>query len=175
MAPKTLLPYIVLSQILPISFTAALFVIHLHLHLADNTPAAQAPPPAKKPTSKPLASPLLPSLLLNLSLLALPTLRQSRSSLFIPTVLFTRILLVLPYTGLLRLSDREVGRCITLSAGFMVAGLWRVRGKVSLGGLVGVLGRGYGEVYGGWAVKTLAWDAVLGGVVAGVLSWGGGV
>jgi hypothetical protein len=175
-----MLPYILLGQILPVSFTVSLFLVHLHLAAPEltTTPTsaekqshiAQAPestsevqlPPHRK------TSLLLPTILLNTVLLSLAPLRQH--ALFIPLVLFTRLLLLLPFTGRISTRSVEVDRCITVSGGFVIANLmafWRGYGvweSVLRGG-----------EFAGHAVMTFAWDIVVVGVVGRVLAWGGGV
>lgn len=167
-----MLPFILLGQNLPISFTAALFIMHLHLRAADERPATVSTkktdnPERAQPTQKPIASLMLPTLLLNATLLALPRLRNHPG--FPYLVLFERMLLVLPHTGLLRLSAADVQRSAAVSGGFVVANWAMMRKSVVVRDVVTAL------VWKGQAVKTMGWDAVLSGVVYGVLSWGGGV
>ncbi|KAF1828548.1 hypothetical protein BDW02DRAFT_224142 [Decorospora gaudefroyi] len=77
---STMRPYILLSQILPISFTITLFIIQIHLS-STNT---QTQPPAKhsphalpsNPHRNPIALLQLPNILLNVSLLLQPTLQH---------------------------------------------------------------------------------------------------
>lgn len=176
-----MLPYILLGQILPVSFTVSLFLVHLHLaapELATAPTSAEkhsitvrstnSPPEVQAPTHR-KTSLLLPTILLNTVLLSLAPLRQH--TLFIPLVLFTRLLLLLPFTGRISTREVEVDKCITVSGGFVIANLmafWRGYGVWE-----SVL-RGGGE-FGGHAVMTFAWDIVVAGVVGRVLAWGGGV
>jgi hypothetical protein len=168
---STMQTYILLSQILPISFTVTLFIIQLHLAFPD----IQLPTPAKdstesqsaSPRRKPLASLQLPNILLNASLLALPSLQSH--SIFSILLLFGRAILLLPQSGLISLKDSEVVKCITVSGGFAVANAAMMRKDLTFGGVLGALGNG------GYAVKALGWDAVLGLVVYAVMGWGGGV
>jgi hypothetical protein len=168
---STMRTYILLSQILPISLTVTLFIIQLHLA----SPDIQAPTPSSDPTQsqspparrKPLASLQLPNILLNASLLAQPSLRSQ--SIFSSLLFFERAILLLPHSGLISLRDSEIVKCITVSGGFAVANAAMMRKDLSFGGLVGALGNG------GYAVKALGWDAVLGLAVYAVLGWGGGV
>ena len=163
--------YILLSQILPITFTAALFIIKLHL----SSPDIQFPTPsnelteaqAKAARRKPIASLQLPNILLNASLLALPTLRSH--SIFTTLVLVERLILLLPHSGLVSLRDMEVVKSITVSVGFMVANAAMMRKELTFGGVKAALEEG------GFAVKALGWDAVLGGWLHMVLGWGSGV
>jgi len=67
------------------------------------------------------------------------------------------------------LRDADVVKCITVSGGFAVANAAMMRKDLTPGSIVGSL------VNGGYAVKALGWDAVLGLIVYGVLGWGGGV
>jgi hypothetical protein len=168
---STVRTYILLSQILPISFTVTLFIIQLHLASPDIQPPtpsedstqSQSPPVRRKP----LASLQLPNILLNASLLALPSLQSH--SIFSVLLLFTRVILLLPHSGLITLKDSEIVKCITVSGGFAVANAATIREDLTFGGVVSALGNG------GYAVKALGWDAVLGFVVYAVLAWGGGV
>ena len=57
-------------------------------------------------------------------------------------------------------------KCITVSGGFAVADLAMIREDLTFGGAVSALRNG------GYAVKALGWDAVLGFVVYMVLEWG---
>lgn len=63
-----------------------------------------------------------------------------------------------------------MSKCVYVACGFVVANWMRGRKEVGLGDVIGALGSG--TMY---AVKALGWDAVLGGLVYGVLAWGGGV
>lgn len=165
--------YILLSQVLPISFTAALFIIQLHISSPDIQPtplpsdSSNSNQPSPPQRVKPKASLQLPNILLNASLLALPSLRSH--PIFSTLVLFERAILVLPYSSLLSLRDEEVVKCITVAGGFVVANAAMMRKELNLR----VLLRAFGE--GGFAVRSLGCDAVMGLVVAGVLGWGGGV
>ncbi|KAH6629171.1 hypothetical protein C7974DRAFT_412990 [Boeremia exigua] len=162
--PTQILPFIVLGQTLPISFTAALFIIHLHLSAPDLVGQKQQHP---EQPNRPIASPLIPSILLNALLLAQPPLRSHPNFSFL--VLAERVLLTLPHTGLLRLGGAEAKKSAAVSGGFVVAHWAGLRKGVSVWGVCRAL------VGGGGAVKALGWDAVMGVVVWGVLSWGGGV
>ena len=175
-----MLQYILLGQILPVSFTVSLFLVHLHLAAPELT---TTPTSAEKqsntaqsthstsevqaPTHR-KTSLLLPTILLNTVLLSLAPLRQH--TLFIPLVLFTRLLLLLPFTGRISARSVEVDKCMIVSGGFVIANLmafWKGYGvwdSVLRGG-----------EFGGHAVMTFAWDIVVAGVVGRVLAWGGGV
>jgi hypothetical protein len=168
---STMRTYILLSQILPISFTVTLFIIQLHL----SSPDIQPPTPAKDPTQsqspparrKPLALLQLPNILLNASLLAQPSLRGH--SIFSSLLFFERSILLLPHSGLISLRDSEIVKCITVSGGFAVANAAMMRKDLTFGGVTGALGNG------SYAVKALGWDAMLGLITYVVLRWGGGV
>ena len=159
--------FILLSQILPISFIVCLFIIQLHLSAPDIQPRTSTSPPPAGPAKKPVASLHLPNTLLNLLLLAQPSLRNH--SLF-STILFAeRFILLLPHSGLIKLRKGDVSKCLYVASGFVVANWMRGRKETSFGQVVGALS------HGAYAVKALGWDAVLGGAVCGVLTWGGGV
>ena len=81
--------------------------------------------------------------------------------------------MLLPHSGLVSLKDSEVVKCITVAGGFLMANAVMMRKGLSWYRVVGALDGG--ESNGGYAVKALGWDAILGVVVAGVLGWGGGV
>ncbi|KAH9876619.1 hypothetical protein J1614_003751, partial [Plenodomus biglobosus] len=163
---STMRTYILLSQILPISLTANLFIIQLHLAAPEfQDPRHKKEVAAKRKT--PTASLQIPNILLNTALLALPALREN--SVFSPLVLFERLILLLPHSGLMSLRDAEIAKCITVSGGFLVANAGRLRKELSVGGVWSTLGDGE------YAVKALSWDAVLGAVVCAILGWGGGV
>ncbi|KNG50974.1 hypothetical protein TW65_71803 [Stemphylium lycopersici] len=163
--------YILLSQILPISFTVSLFLIQLHLSSPDIMPKAAAetltkPDPAPK-RRKPIASLQIPNILLNAALLALPALRTDSTFMVILSV--ARAVLLLPQSQLMSLRDADVVKCITVSGGFAVANAAMLIKDLTLNGLLGAIGDG------GYAVKALGWDAILGFIVYIVLGWGGGV
>jgi hypothetical protein len=168
---STMRTYISLSQILPISFTVTLFIIQLHLA----SPEIQPPTPVKDAAAsqlspgrrKPLASLQLPNVLLNASLLALPSLRSH--SIFSIVLLFGRAILLLPHSELISLPNSEIAKCITVSGGFAIANAAMIGKILTFRGVVGALGNG------GYAMKALGWDAVLGLIVYAVLGWGGGV
>jgi hypothetical protein len=165
---KTLFPFILLSQILPISFTSTLFIIQLHLASPDIQDPTQTPPPAIPQRRKTIASPHLPNILLNATLLALPSLRMH--PIFPSLILFSRFILLLPHTSLVSLRESDIDKCVFVGAGFLVA-------SQMMGDRVGVK---YGSEIkalwqGGYAVKALGWDAVLGAVVWLCMAWGGGV
>jgi hypothetical protein len=170
---RTMLPFIVLGQNLPISFTAALFVIALHLSAPDVNPNASEAQKSKDktqhahPKQTPIASLTLPTLLLNATLLAQPSLRRHPG--FSYLLLAERLLLVLPHTGLLKITRSDVHRSAAISGGFVVANLAMLRHELSVSNVFSAL------VWKGQAVKTMGWDAVLSAVVYGVLGWGGGV
>jgi hypothetical protein len=182
-----MLPYVMLGQILPISFTLTLFLVHLHLASPDLAPAPPASESPKKslsesstsdvklqeqgqsyPTRK--TSLLLPTILLNAVLLSLAPLRQH--ALFIPLVLFTRLLLLLPYTGRISTRSVEVDRCMMVSGGFVMANLMALWKGYGIWDVLSVL---RGGEFGGHAVRTFAWDSIVAGAVGRVLAWGGGV
>ncbi|KAH7381364.1 hypothetical protein DE146DRAFT_681874 [Phaeosphaeria sp. MPI-PUGE-AT-0046c] len=153
----TMRNFILLSQILPISFTAALFLIQCHLASPDlqtTSPKEEAKPQRKTP----MATLHLPNMLLNASLLALPSLRAH--PIFSGLVLFERLILLLPHTGLLKLRASDMDKCLIASAGFIVAGQWQARkAGMKIGSEFKALS------HGGYAVKALGWDAVLGAAV----------
>ena len=165
-----MIPFIILGQNLPISFTAALFIIQLHLAAPDvssNNISNSKQTQHAQPKQQPIASLMLPTIILNAILLAQPSLRGHPG--FSYLLLAERLLLVLPHTGLLKLSNADVQRSAAISGGFVVANWAMLRKDVSVGGVLNAL------VWKGQAVKTMGWDAVLGAVVWGILSWGGGV
>lgn len=176
-----MLPYITLGQILPISFTASLFIMQLHLStlLLEEEKSVPAPGPAPHGDTapeKPLQAPkqtfkksslTIPTILLNASLLALPRLTDHLA--FIPLVLFIRLLLLLPYSGRISLRDADVLQSISVSGGFVVANLAMMRKVVGWKDVLRVI------KVGREAVKTVGWDAQIGALVYAVLGWGGGV
>jgi hypothetical protein len=160
--------YILLGQILPISFTVSLFLIQLHLSSPDIAVAKDAPKPGSTPKRrKPIATLQIPNILLNAALLALPALRSN--SVFSLLLLVTRAVLLLPHSSTMSLRDADVVKCITVSGGFAVSNAAMLRKDLTVGSVVGSLGTG------GYAVRALGWDAVLGLIVYVVLGWGGGV
>ena len=160
--------YILLGQILPISFTVSLFLIQLHLSSPDIAVAKEASKTdVTTKRRKPIATLQIPNILLNAALLALPALRSN--SVFSSLLLVTRAVLFLPHFSAMSLRDADVVKCITVSGGFAVANAAMMRKDLTPGGVVGSL------VNGGYAVKALGWDAVLGLIVYVVLGWGGGV
>jgi hypothetical protein len=160
--------YILLGQILPISFTVSLFLIQLHLSSPDIAGAKDvSKPDVISKRRKPIATLQIPNILLNAALLALPALRSN--SIFSVLLLVTRAVLLLPYSETMSLRDADVVKCITVSGGFAVANAAMMRKDLTLSGVVGSLANG------GYAVKALGWDAVLGLIVYVVLGWGGGV
>ena len=164
---KTTLPFILLGQNLPISFAMALFIIQLHLSAPDVPGSEKKKQQNPQPKRAPLASSLLPTIILNAMLLATPTLRSHPG--FSYLVLAERLLLFLPHTGLLKLSDADLQKSAAVSGGFVAANWAMMRkGLVTKDFFTALLWKGQ-------AVKTMAWDAVLSAVVYGVLSWGGGV
>jgi hypothetical protein len=164
--------FILLSQTLPISFTVCLFLIQLHL----SSPDIQAPESKKNSaksspttliTRAPIASLQIPNILLNACLLAQPSLRGH--PIFSSLLFLERFLLLLPHTGLIRLKKHDGDKSIMISAGFLMASQWMGRKNAELGAEFQSL------LEGGFAVKALGWDAVLGAIVGLCLSWGGGV
>ena len=166
---STMRDYVLLSQVLPISFTISLFLIQLHLSSPDLAPpkAAGEPKEPLTPRRKPIATLQIPNILLNAALLALPALRTN--SVFDILLLVSRAVLLLPHFSFVSLRNSDVTKCITVSGGFAMANIAMMRKDMTFGGVVGALGDG------GYAVKALGWDAVLGIVVFMVLGWGGGV
>lgn len=178
-----MVPWIVLSQTLPIAFAASLFIIQLHLDTLGLSPGPQKKENSKisdssKPassqetnnTSQPQAmktSLVLPTILFNVALLALSSLKDH--SIFIPFVLFTRLLLLVPHTGRIRFSQNDILQSVSISFGFFVANLTMSRGTTTFGEVVGGLRNG------GFATKTLGYDAELGLLLCAILRWGGGV
>ncbi|KAK3214932.1 hypothetical protein GRF29_19g1719127 [Pseudopithomyces chartarum] len=122
LSTRTMIPFIALSQILPITFTACLFTIQLHLSALGVSNSSPTPPP--KPKTQPTVTPskpssngiplLLPTLALNALLISIPTLS---STLFIPALLLTRVILLLPHTGRLRARDQDVLQSVAVSLG----------------------------------------------------------
>lgn len=173
LAPKTTLPFIILAQTLPVSFTAALFIALLHLSSPDlrthgaATSNDETPRRSAQPKQNPIASLMLPTLLLNATLLAQPSLRSHPG--FAYLVLFERLLLVLPHAGLLNIAAADVRRGAAVSGGFVVANWGMLRRSLAVKDVLAAL------VWKGQAVKTMGWDVVLSVVVYGMLSWGGGV
>ncbi|EUC48579.1 hypothetical protein COCMIDRAFT_34062 [Bipolaris oryzae ATCC 44560] len=163
--------YTLLSQILPISFTVLLFIIQLHLSSPDIASMETSKDLAKAKSvprrRSPIASLQIPNILLNAALLALPALRSN--SIFMVLLLLARAILLLPHSAIMSLRDADVVKCITVSGGFAVASVATMRKDLSYGGVLGSLGDG------GYAIKSLAWDALLGLIAYAVLGWGGGV
>ncbi|KAF2624565.1 hypothetical protein BU25DRAFT_373949, partial [Macroventuria anomochaeta] len=164
---KTMVPFIILGQNLPISFTVALFIIQLHLAALDVAGSEKRTKTHAQPKQKPVASLMLPTILLNALLLAQPSLRGHPG--FSYLLLAERALLLLPHTRLLKLSDADIKKSAAISGGFVVANWAMLRKDVNVGDVVMAL------VWRGQAVKTIGWDALLSAVIYGVLSWGGGV
>ena len=175
-----MVPYVVLSQILPISFTACLFIIQLHLDAMGLSPSSSPPPKAKASSDSKTAgekkkpepgfkksSLTLPTIILNAVVLALPAMKGSQ--IFIPMVLFTRLMLLVPHTGRTRFSQNDVLQSVSISFGFVVAALTMLRGSTTFRETIAGVGNG------GYAVKTLGYDAELALLVCAVLKWGGGV
>lgn len=105
--------------------------------------------------------------MLNIALIALPRLRFH--PVFIPMVLFTRLILFMPFTGRISLEDDKVVSSISISGGFVVANFAMLRKLVGWRDVYAVLN------VGGEAVKTLAWDVQISALVFAALGWGGGV
>jgi len=162
-------PFIILGQNLPISFASALFIIKLHLSAPDVVPNNETENRTQhaQPKQAPVASLMLPTLLLNATLLAQPSLHGHPG--FSYLLLFERLLLVLPHTGLLKINAADMQRSAAISGGFVVANWAMMRKSLVVRDVLTAL------VWKGQAVKTMGWDAVLSLVVYGVLSWGGGV
>jgi hypothetical protein len=164
---KTMQPFILLSQILPISFTICLFVIQLHLASPD-IQTLSSTKPTKPIRRTPIASLHLPNILLNAALLALPPLRSH--PIFSSLLMLSRFVLLLPHTGLISLRATDIDKSLMVCAGFIVASQMMGEKK----GLKPIA-QVQALVNGGYAVKALGWDAVLGGIVWGIVGWGGGV
>ncbi|KAK7185947.1 hypothetical protein DPSP01_009901 [Paraphaeosphaeria sporulosa] len=179
---RTMFPYIVLSQTLPITLTASLFIIQLHLDAvglspdrlktevsktSDSSKVSPAPtantpePPARK------TSLVIPTILFNAVLLALSSLQGH--SIFILLVLFTRLLLLLPHTRQVRFSQNDILQSVSISFGFFVANLTMSRGTTTFREVV------QGLKNGGFATRTLGYDAEFGLLLCAILRWGGGV
>jgi hypothetical protein len=165
-------PYVLLSQILPISFTVSLFIIQLHLAnlgISPNPSPSQKtdgePPQPKKVYKK--SSLTLQTIMLNIALIALPRLRFH--PVFVPMILFTRLVLFMPFTGRTSLEDEKVVSSISISGGFVVANYAMLRKLVGWKDVYAVLN------IGGEAAKTLAWDVQISALVYAALGWGGGV
>lgn len=180
-------PFILLSQILPMSFTASLFIIQLHLSRAqtaiqphdpnskaapDSSMASTSKTSLSNRTRKPIASLHLPNIMLNALLLAQPLLAHQRASTqyTIPILLLERLILLLPHSGLLNLKDSAVVKAITISGAFVSTSWYMSRRELVIKDVVRAL---TGET--DYAVKALGWDAVLGGLLYLVLGWGGAV
>jgi hypothetical protein len=171
---KTMINFILLSQILPISFTVSLFIMQLHLTAQDVQPTSLPnASPTYSATAEPRVSPHIPNVILNVLLLAQPFLRHK--PVFSTLLFLERGILLLPHTGLLSLKNGNVVRCAAITGAFMATSLWVARQDLEVGNVLRVLGGGLDEGEGGYAVKALGWDAVLGAVVYGVLVWNGGV
>jgi len=84
-------------------------------------------------------------------------------------VLFTRLILFMPFTGRISLEDDKVVSSISISGGFVVANFAMLRKLVGWRDVYAVLN------VGGEAVKTLAWDVQISALVFAALGWGGGV
>ncbi|KAJ4299045.1 hypothetical protein N0V90_004289 [Kalmusia sp. IMI 367209] len=175
-SPSRTVPYIMLSQILPITFTACLFIIQLHLDAIGLTPdgtsneALKVGDQPKTAQNQPLikkSSLALPTILLNASLLALPSLKSH--PVFIPLVLFTRLVLLVPHAGRIGLREKDVLQSISITGGFVVANFAMLRNVVGWRDVVKGLNNGSP------ALKTLGWDAELGTFMCAILDWGGGV
>ncbi|KAL5404169.1 hypothetical protein PMIN06_003283 [Paraphaeosphaeria minitans] len=181
---RTMVPYAVLSQILPITFTASLFIIQLHLDAVGlsphrwNTEISKTTDPSKvsspaAPTANTAVSQarktslVIPTILFNAALLALSSLKGH--STFIPLVLFTRVLLLIPSTGRIRFSQNDTLQSVSISFGFFVANLTMSRGTTTFGEVVN------GLTIGGFATRTLGYDAELGLLLCAILRWSGGV
>jgi hypothetical protein len=161
--------FILLSQILPISFTVCLFLIQLHVASPDvQGENEKKGGEAERKKFNPIASMQLPNILLNACLLAQPSLRGH--GIFSALVLFERLILLLPHTGLIGLREADIDKSMFVGAGFIVASqMMGGRKNVKFGSEVKAL------YDGGYAVKALGWDAVLGAVVWLCVAWGGGV
>ncbi|KAJ4349516.1 uncharacterized protein N0V89_008132 [Didymosphaeria variabile] len=125
-------------------------------------PKTETPQPQAKKTSL-----VIPTILFNAALLALSSLRSH--SIFMPLVLFTRLLLLVPHTGRLRFSQNDILQSVSISFGFLVANLTMSRGTTTFREVVAGLSNG------GFATKTLGYDAELGLLICAILGWGGGV
>lgn len=163
--------YVLLSQILPIGFTASLFIIQLHLAARDIQPSSSSTPPST--TSADSVTPLIPNTILNALLLTQPFLRHK--SVFSTILFLERGILLLPHTRLLSLRRRDITTCVVITAMFVATSLWMARRELEVGNMLRVLGGGLDEGEGGFAVKALGWDSVLGAIVYGVLVESGGV
>lgn len=135
---------------------------------SPSPPTTSSTQPPQNP--KALTSLTLPTILLNGSLLSLPSLRNHRA--FIPLVLFTRLILLVPHSKRINTRSAEMSRSLILSAGFIVANLAVLKKGYGVTDIVE--GFGGGE-FGGHAVRALARDAGFGALVSRVLWWGGGV
>lgn len=168
--------YITLSQILPISFSMCLFIIQLHLDTIGLSPDASSnylkkkktqTENQKKPPQIKRSSLALPTIILNVLLLALPSLKNH--AVFIPLVLLVRLMLFVPHTGRVALTEQNVMQSISIAGGCVVANLAMLRSVLKFWDVVNGLSRG------GFAVKALGRDFQLGTLVYAVLGWGGGV
>ncbi|KAF2438169.1 hypothetical protein P171DRAFT_424267 [Karstenula rhodostoma CBS 690.94] len=180
---RTMVPYIVLGQILPITFTASLFLVQLHLDAVGFLPdlkksenmktgdCSKAPSPVapdvntSSQTRK--TSLVLPTIIFNAALMALSSLRNN--SIFIPLVLFTRLLLLVLHTGRIRFSKNDLLQSVSISFGFFVANITMSRGTTTFQEII------TGLRNGGFATKTLGYDAEFGLLLCAILRWGGGV
>lgn len=78
-------------------------------------------------------------------------------------------MLLVPHTGRIRFTQQDILQSVSISFGFVVAALTMSRGSATYREIVA------GVRNGGFAVKALGYDALLGGLVCVVLGWGGGV
>ncbi|KAF2124055.1 hypothetical protein P153DRAFT_391091 [Dothidotthia symphoricarpi CBS 119687] len=153
--------FIALGQILPISFTSALGIVQLYLSsLSRSTNTAEK-------SQRKSVSLVLPTVVLNTCLLAQPFLRDH--PLFVTTILFERLILLLPYSSHISLEDTEVTQSIIISAACAAGNVALMVKGVKIGEVLS------GVWHGGSAVKALGWDAVLGGLISVVLWMRGGV
>lgn len=158
---KEMMAFYGLSQILPISFTAALFLLRLQLDDKTGSAISREKKNAVKPEgSSKIWIPLTVStLLMNALIVVSPALQHS--TYLMPVVGLTRVLLLLPHLGFTGARSQEdwIGS-ISLSAGFVVVnGSFLLKGY-GVDDLLGALWRS------GQSVQTLGWDAVIGGIVA---------
>lgn len=147
--------YILLSQILPISFTLCLLIIQLHLLSPDEQPHGQKDQ-QNQTSHKAGMSLQIPNLLLNMSFLALPFLHDH--GVLTIMVLLERVILLLPHFKWVNVADQKLVSWIVTSGIFVAANAVIMR-ELGMVQMIRTL------TQGGFAVKALAWDAIFGAIV----------
>lgn len=180
--------FVALSQILPISFTASLFLIRLQLAAPSSTARKIAKQQKKEkgasnsvkhangasqPSKKTAFRISLPVSTIVLNALVLLLAPLSKTPYFIPGVILTRLILLLPHFGAVYVWSDDVWiSSMLLSAGFVAANVNLVVAKSSQNWSRDLLNELWN---GGGAVKALGWDAVIGSVIAVWMGLGEGV